>query len=280
MIWILCSITVLVIAVIIFFQIPHSRTRNEFQRDVQRHMELSDVQAGFFAEQDISHLPAPVQSHFRAVGLIGQPIMTSVTATMSSATLRDSNNSTPMVIDYTLYSFAYSPVRLAYIRTSMFGIPFEGFDSLQDGEGFMRGVIGKIFTLFNQTGQEMNRAQLLTYLGECFIIPTSILGEHITWEAIDETSVRATITYGDISGSGIFTFDYSGLVQSFYTDERAKIDNDGSIDFSGWSALYGDWRKSENGKYLPNSVRAVWHESEGDLVYFEANNIRYEFNFE
>ena len=39
-----------------------------------------------------------------------------------------------------LYMFAYKPVRLAYIRTSMFEIPFEGFDSLQDGTGFMKGV--------------------------------------------------------------------------------------------------------------------------------------------
>ena len=278
MIWILCSVAALVLGVIVFFQIPYSVMRNDFQRDVQRHIEQSNIQDGIFTEQNLVRLPELVQSHFRAAGLIGQPIMTSATAMMSSATLRESNDRPPMIIDYTLYLFAYSPVRLAYIKTSMFGIPFEGYDSLQDGEGFMRGVIGKIFTLFNQTGNEMDRAQLLTYLGECFMIPSSVFGEHITWETIDETSVRATITYGGISLSGLFVFGDNGLVQSFHTTERARIGNDGSVDFPGWSAVYEDWRRGENGIYMPNSVRAIWHESGGDLVYFEASNIDFAFN--
>jgi len=131
-------------AVIVFFQIPYSPTRSAFQKDVQIHTEQSSAMLSrVFAEQDIAHLPEPVQNHFRVAGLIGQPMMTSTRAFMQSVPLYDAIDKPPMIIDYTLYLFAHKPVRLAYIYTSMFGIPFEGFDSTQDGVGFMKGVIGK-----------------------------------------------------------------------------------------------------------------------------------------
>jgi len=263
----------IVITIIVFFKIPYSTTKNSFYADIQRHSEHTIAHSDVFSEQEIVHLPEPVQNHFRAAGLIGQPKMASVTADVTSAILRESRDGSPMIIEYTLYSFAYEPVRLAYIRTSMFGIPFEGFDSLQDGTGFMRGVIGKVFTLFNQTGIDMDRAQLITYLGECFIIPTSLFGEHITWEAIDANHARAAITYGEITGSGIFVFGDDGIVRSFHSDERARIGNDGSVDFPGWTVLYDDWKRNENGIYMPSSIKTIWHDNDGDFIYFEATEI-------
>ena len=155
------------------------------------------------------------------------------------------------------------------MNTSIFGLPFEAFDSFQDGEGFMRGVIGKVFTLFNQKGLEMDRGQLLTYLGELFLIPSAILNEYITWETIDANNVRATITYGQLQGSGIFTFGSDGFFQYFRTDERARIGTDGSIDFPEWSAVIQGWTRSESGMYIPSHFMAVWHETDGDFVYFK-----------
>ena len=281
MIWILCSVIVLVIAVIVFFQIPYSPTRSAFQKDVQMHIEQSSAMLSrVFAEQDIAHLPGPVQNHFRVAGLIGQPMMTSTRAFMQSVPLYDAIDKPPMIIDYTLYLFAHKPVRLAYIDTSMFGIPFEGFDSTQDGVGFMKGVIGKIFTLFNETGPEMDKGQLMTILGEAPLLPSVLLSEYITWEHIDENHARATLTYKGITGSGVYTFDDTGFLQSFYTDERAKIGTDGSIDFIGWSAVVDNWERNENGIYTPNTVKAIWHLTEGDLVYFEANGFIIEFGYQ
>lgn len=46
-------------------------------------------------------------------------------------------------IKYTLYSFVAEPIRIALIDTSIFGIPFEGIDSYQNGVGCMKGEIAK-----------------------------------------------------------------------------------------------------------------------------------------
>jgi len=268
---------VFIAAIIIFFKIPYSKTMNRFRKDVQKHSEQSNLQSVVFSDQNIAFLPEPVQKHFRAAGYIGKPKMASISAYMQSIPLRSSIHKPPMIIDYTLHLFAYKPVRLAYIKTSVFGIPFEGYDSTQNGIGFMKGVIGKVITLFNQTGAEMDKAQLLTYLGECFLFPSAVLSKYIAWEPIDATHVKAVITYKGVSGSGVFAFSSDGLLKSFYTDERAQIQTGGKINYPGWSAVFEDYRQ-EDGIWLPKNIKAVWHEEDGDLVYFNENNLKIKFH--
>lgn len=271
LVWILGVIMILVIAIVTFFQIPYSPTRSEFRGDVQRHMNQSAIRGGVFTEQDIADLPEPIQNHLRSSGVIGQPIMSGFTMFVPSARLYESRDR-PLTLDYTLYVFAYSPVRLAYMNTSMFGIPFEAYDRVQHGEGVMRGVIGKVIPLFNETGSEMDQGQLLTYLGEFALMPSFIFSDYVTWEPIDAYNARATITYGEISGSGIFTLGDDGFIRYFRTSERAQIHTDGSINFVDWSVVYEDWIRSENGMYMLSNFRVIWHEPEGDLVYFEPVN--------
>lgn len=251
----------------------YSKTRTCFQNDVKYYFEKFDSEAAFINEQDTIDLPEPVQRHLKLSGYTGKTKMTLMKAYIPDAPLKDSDNKPPMIVDYTLCSFAKEPVRLAYIKTSILKIiPFEAYDSTQNGIGFMKGVIGKIFTLFNQTGPEMDKAQLLTWLGECFFIPASVTSKYISWEAIDERHAKATITYRNISGSGTFTFHENGLVKSFQTDERARIENDGSITYPEWSMVYEDFAKTD-GIIHPSHVKTIWHDSDGDLVYFDADNI-------
>jgi hypothetical protein len=161
----------------------------------------------------------------------------------------------------------------------MYGIPFEAYDSTKNGAGFMKGVFGKVFTLFNHTGAEMDKGQLLTYLGECFLVPASILNGYITWEAIDTYHAKATILHKGITGSGIFAFDDDGFVKSFQTDERGRVGTDGSVDYPVWSAVYENYTETD-GIFYPESVKAVYHDDNGELVYFDANKIDKSFQYD
>ena len=277
--WIICIIAFFVAATIVFFRVPYSITKNSFQNDVQSNKNTDISQSEVFSEQDIALLPEPIQNYFRVCGYIGKPQMATMTSYITSATLKDSDKSKPMIVDYTWVSFAHEPVRLAYIESSMYGIPFEAYDSLQNGVGFMKGVIGKVITLFDQRGPAMDKAQLLTYLGECFIIPSSVLTDYITWEYIDADHVKATITYKEISGSGIFTFDDKGFVEFFHTDERARIGADGKVDYPTWLCLYENY-SDKNGIFYPESIKAVWRDESGDFVYFAADNVTFTFQTE
>jgi hypothetical protein len=247
-----------------------------FKKDIQTHTEKSALTHEVFSEKDIASLPEPVQKHFKMSGLIGKPKMAMVAAYMPAVPLKDTHTKPPMIINFDLRLFAYRPIRLAYIKTSVFGIPFEGYDCFQNGTGFMKGVIGKFIPLFNQKGIAMSKAQLITYLGEALLCPSIFISEYIKWEQIDDSHVKATITCDGISGSGIFAFSNDGFIHSFTTDERARISTNGETDYPKWSCVCENFEDID-GLHLPKTVKAIWHLTDGDLVYFESSNISFSF---
>ena len=69
-------------------------------------------------------------------------------------------NRPKLKIDYSQVDFANAPVRLAFIDSKMFGIPFQGYDYFVNGKGGMKGVLAKSFQLFDQIGEQMDRLPL------------------------------------------------------------------------------------------------------------------------
>ena len=67
--------------------------------------------------------------------------------------------------------------------------------------------IAKAITLFNQTGADMDKACLATFLAESLFAPTILLKDYITFEEINDFEVRATISYKGQTASGIFNFN-------------------------------------------------------------------------
>ena len=174
-----------------------------------------------------------------------------------------------LTIDYTQYNFINEPCRMALIDSSMFGIPFEGYDYYQNGTGGMKGVIAKAITLFDQTGADMDKACLATFLAESLFAPTVLLQDYITFEEISDFEVRATINYKGQTASGIFTFNEQYEMISFTTNDRAAQGTDGNIEYIPWSAICNDYQRSRNGIKYPTNFQAVWNYPDGDFVYFD-----------
>ena len=178
-------------------------------------------------------------------------------------------NGPKLKIDYTQYNFVYEPCRLALIDSRIFGIPFEGYDYYQDGVGGMKGVIAKAITLFHQSGADMNRACLATYLAESMFAPSILLQDYITFEEISDYEIKATITYGGQMASGVFSFNKDYEMVSFTTNDRAVIGMDGAMEYIQWSALCGEYTASPDGILHPTRLQAVWNYPDGDFVYFD-----------
>ena len=182
-------------------------------------------------------------------------------------------------IDYTQYNFVHEPNRIAYIDSSMYGIPFEGLDAYIDGHGSMKGILAKSITLFDQTGPTMDKASLVTCLSECLLVPNAALQDYITWEAVDDLHARATISYYGISASGMFTFNENGEAVSFTTDDREAVTSDGRSEKVRWSAILQEYKES-GGIRKPTVLQAIWHYDGGDLTYFNSRDavIEHDYN--
>ena len=257
--------------IIVFFNVSYSKTRTEFTEISGNLIAKADRETGVFAEEDIADLPLPVQNYFRYCGYIGAPKMSHIKAMHRNVDFSFGKDKPAIKIDYTQYNFANEPIRIAYIDSSMYGIPFEGLDSYIDGAGSMKGVIAKLFTLFNQTGEAMDKASLVTYLSECLIIPNVALQDYVIWEEIDDLHAKATISYYGISASGTFTFNEKGEMLSFTTDDREVISTDGTSEKVKWSAVCSEYEKT-NGIKKPSVFQAIWHYDDGDLIYFDGKD--------
>lgn len=270
-------VTVIGIALILagvlwlWFHIPFSPIKRQFQNDIvflSEKNRLADANE-IFMEEDFSHLPAAIQKYLKNCGYIGTPKMSYLKMEYRKVDFRQGRKGPALTIDYTQYNFVNEPCRMALIDSKMLGIPFEGYDYYQNGTGGMKGMIGKVFTLFDQTGAEMDKACLVTFLAESLFAPAILVQDYITFEEISDLETRAKITWGGQSAEGIFTFNRDYEMISFTTNDRAATGTDGSMEYIPWSALCGDYQFFPNHIKYPSSFQAVWNYPDGDFVYFD-----------
>jgi hypothetical protein len=273
---ILMFLLVLVLCCFVYFSFSGSPTKNEFDELATSNFTYGQASQEVFTLEDISHLPSPVQRYFNYCGFIGKPKMQGMKATFENVAFSLGRNKPTVTIAYTQYNAVKIPQRIAYIDTTMYGIPFEGLDAYLSGKGSMKGVLGKRFTLFDQKGTEMDSASLVTMLSECLFVPSTALEKYIVWEPMDETHAKATIEYYGITCSGIFTFTEEGAMDTFVTEDRVSTAMDGTRERASWTAHCGNYHKVGD-LMLPSLMQASWSYSDGNLLYFDSDNVTIEY---
>jgi hypothetical protein len=269
--WII-AVVALIAFILIWFYIPYSPSQAEFAKLANYQLGKTEALGGIITPEDVAALPLPVQKHFQYCGYIGKPKMANMNIHFNDVDFVLSPDKPKLKIKYTQYNSVEEPERIAYIDTSLYGIPFEGIDAYQNGAGSMKGVIAKTFTLFDQKGAALDQASLVTCLAESLFLPAMALQDYISWEEIDETHAGAVINYYGTTASGIFTFDDKGAMISFTTNDREYTDTQGNSQKVKWSAVCGDYDEVDGIKF-PANLKAVWHFDTGDLVYFDGRDI-------
>lgn len=270
---VICGFIVLIGTLMIWLNISYSPAKKQFQNDVSELMtdnQLS-VDHEVFKEEGFSNLPVAIQKYVANCGYIGTSKMSYLKMEYQNVDFLQGRNGPALTINYTQYNFVKKPSRLAFIDSSMLGIPFEGYDYYQNGKGGMKGVIGKIITLFDQTGADMDKACLVTFLAESLFAPSILLQDYISFEELSDFEVKATINYKKQTASGIFTFNKQYEMISFTTNDRAVTGTNGSIEYIPWSAICSDYQVFENSIKYPTKFQAVWNYSDEDFTYFDGN---------
>lgn len=273
---------VLIGIILIWFYVPYSPVKRDFQNDIDALMSENQLRTNneVFTKEDFSSLPVAIQKYIQNCGYIGTPKMSYLIMEYNNVDFSQGKNHPTLKIDYMQYNFINEPCRMALIDSSMFGIPFEGYDYYQNGTGGMKGVIAKAITLFDQTGVDIDKACLATFLAESLFAPTILLQDYITFEEISDFEVQATISYKEQKASGIFTFNEQYEMISFTTNDRAVAGTDGSMEYIPWSALCGDYQISVNGIKYPSKFQAVWNYPDGDFIYFDGIISKVSYGYE
>ena len=268
---VLISVAIVFLLLLTWFCIPYSPLKAEFEKDKEELQTENKVYTGdeIFIADEFESFPVGIQKYIENNGYIGKRKMNLVRMEYYDVAFSQGRNGPNLTIDYIQYDYAANPGRLALIESSMFGIPFQGYDYYLDGRGGMKGVIAKLITLFDQTGEDMDRACLATFLAECMFVPTVLLQDYICFEEISDYQVKATITAYGQTVSGTFTFNEDYEMVSFSTNDRAVTGSDGTVEYVPWTAVCGSYEIGADGINHPTSFQAIWNYQDGDFIYFD-----------
>lgn len=270
----LIIIVVLIALVIFWFNIPYSPFRNQFKKDLNKQIKLSESflresSKTVYTREDFKSLPPLIQTYLEECGYIGSPRKSILQMEYKKVDFSLGQNRPKLKIDYSQVDFANAPVRLAFIDSKMFGVPFQGYDYFVNGKGGMKGVLAKSFQLFDQTGEQMDKAALVTYLAEIIFLPEVLLQNFVSFNQLDSHRVEARIEYKGVKASGVFHFNDAYEMFCFSTDERGQSSSDGSIENIPWEAQCQEYKLYSDGIKRPSIFRAVWKYPDQDFIYFD-----------
>ena len=227
-------------------------------------------------EEMLAGLPEPAQRYLRYAGVVGRPLVDTVRLRQ-----RCRMRPAPDGMSFGLLAeqwYSVEPPGFIWDATvPVAGIPVvRGRDGYVDGHGLMTIKVGSLIPFVNASGPEMDQASLLRHLSEMPWFPSAFLRDRVTWEAIDDTTVRVTITDGDLRASGALEIDAEGRLVAFRTERHAMVGK--AFELRPWSAptyAYGEFE----GLRLPTSGAAVWTLPDGtELPYIEVELTEIEYD--
>jgi hypothetical protein len=207
-------------------------------------------------EAMLAGLPEPAQRYLRHAGVVGRPPVETVRVrqTCRMHPSPDGALSLPILAEQW---YTVDPPGFVWDATvPAGGVPVvRGRDAYVGGHGMMTILLGSLFPLVDASGPEMDQASLTRYLSEMPWFPTAFLADRISWEPIDDATVRVSIADGDRHATGTLVIDPEGRLTEFRSERHAKV-GDG-YELRPWSAPtlgYGEL----GGLRLPTRGAAVW----------------------
>ena len=235
------------------------------------------IKPQIYDQKEIEGLPEPVQRFFRTVIKDGQAIVAAVK--LSQQGLFNMSETENKWSPFTATQFVITQ-RLGFdwdARIQMApGVNAFVHDTYLLGEGSLHASLLGLFTVAKiPSTPEANQGELLRFFAEAPWYPTALLpSQGVRWEAINDTSARATLTDGATTVSVVFQFNAEGTIDTFRTEARYRD----KLTAMPWGGRL--WEYSvRHGMLIPLEGEVGWEYPEGIRLYFKGKitEINYEF---
>ena len=107
---------------------------------------------------------------------------------------------------------------------------------------------------------------MVRYLSEIIWFPSGAINNYIAWEEITPLKIKAILTYGTLSVSGIFTFNEEGRPLSFQA--QRFYDKTGELE-TWFIGIDESNDKIFNEKSIPSKATVTWKLKNGDFTWYE-----------
>jgi hypothetical protein len=221
-----------------------------------------------FSPEELAGLPAPAARYLSAVLRDGQPMVRRARLEQEGQfLLKPPDGWAPFTavqhLDPTGPGFVWD----ARIRM-MPGVAVLVRDGLVDGVGSMRAsALGLIPVVTQEGTPAIAQGALYRFLAEAVWCPTALLpSQGVRWEAVDDTTARASLSAGATTVSLEFRFGPDSLVVSVYAPDRAR-DVHGVGVPTPWQGRWFEWGERD-GMRVPLRGEVEWILPDGPHPYW------------
>ncbi|MBR4498748.1 MAG: hypothetical protein IKI25_10140 [Bacteroidales bacterium] len=267
-------------AVVVFFTCGYSKQYRNFSNEMRSRAENINENTEYCSEDEINQLPTCLRDFCTFINLAETKKHNVLHCLFKNADfVFNEKKGMNIQMDYDLWIFADSPLREAFCKSSIMGIPFEGIDYFDEEKrtGGMKGYIAKLFQLFDQEVPNMERTMYITLLAESAMLnPSFLFSKYVEYQEIDSTKCFAKITYNGISGEGYFTFDKEHGVLRYESAQRQEPEvEDGKTIPVGWRCEGGNFHDGKEFK-IPSYCKVTKIYPDREVVYFDAKEYEME----
>lgn len=152
-------------------------------------------------------------------------------------------------------------------------------DSYVRGNAGMAGRIGGVIPVVNARGTaELAAGALVRYLGEAVWFPTTLLPTQdgsMSWDAIDDSTARATLRDGELSVSADFHFAAGGEITRMTAMRYRDVNGEGVL--TPFEGRYRDYELVD-GVMVPGAAEVAWVLPDGPFPYWRARPAQISYN--
>jgi len=246
---------------------------NTYEKDVKLDMDTSKGQTEILIEKDLHHLPSLVQNYLRYVGVVGKPKVQNVKIVFEGE-MRDRGKDW-FKFTSEQYNFFEDPARLFFMKANVMGLPTRAYHCYKNYGASMLVKLLSLFPVVDIDKPELFQTETVTFFNDlCLFAPAALVDDRISWEIIDERSVKATFTNKETGISATLHFNKNGQLVNFVSEDRISVDEMKTYPFSTPASKY----QNLNGYNLPTYGEAVWHYPDGEFVYGRFNVKHIDYN--
>ena len=235
------------------------------------------IKPKIYDQKEIEGLPEPVQRFFRTVIKDGQAIVAAVK--LSQQGLFNMSETESKWSPFTATQLVITQ-RLGFdwdARIQMVpGVNAFVHDAYLLGFGSLHASLLGLFTVADVRGtHEADQGELLRFFAEATWYPTALLpSQGVRWDAIDDTSARATLTDGATTVSLVFQFNAEGAIATMRAEARYRD----KLTAIPWCGRF--WEYSvRNGMLIPLEGEVGWEYPEGTRLYFKGRITEINYGF-
>ncbi len=216
------------------------------------------------SEEMLADLPEPARRYLRYAGVVGRPLVQTVHLRQKGR-MRPAPGQPWTALDAEEWYSVHTPGFVWDGTLHLGPIPVvRARDMYREGNGYMLIRIASLFTVVDAKGEEVDQAAMMRYLSEMIWFPTAFLANNVSFEAVDGSSVRVTLTDHGRIATATLHVDEQGRLTEFvakrYMDERRGL--------QAWSTPITGYGEFE-GLRLPIGGKAVFKLAEGDFEYID-----------